>query len=67
VKPLVWIFFQLAIDGDVARIANFFREVGCVKNVLGLEVGLGLGALQVAEVNAKAEVLERLVDKAGVP
>ena len=66
VKALVWVFLELTVDGDVARVANFFGQVGCVKNVLGFEVGVGLGAFQVAQVNPQAKVFERLVDEARV-
>ncbi len=46
VKAFVGVFFQMPEDGDVAGVTNFFRQVGGVKNVFGLEVGVGLGALQ---------------------
>ena len=42
VKTFVRMSFQLAEDGDVAGVANFFGKVGRVKNVLGLEVGEAL-------------------------
>jgi hypothetical protein len=57
---------ELAEDGDVARVADLLGQVGRVEDVLGLEVGVGLGALQVAQVHAQAEVLQALVDEAGV-
>ena len=47
-KALVWIFFQLAKDGDVARIANLLGQIGRIENVLGLEVGVSLGAFEIA-------------------
>ena len=56
VEALVWIFFQLTVDGDVTRIANFLGQVSGVENVFGLEVGISLGALQIAQVNAQTKV-----------
>ena len=56
VKALVWIAFKLPEDRDVTGVADFFAQVGCVKNVLWLEVGVGLGALEVAQVEAQAKV-----------
>jgi hypothetical protein len=57
---------RLAEDGDVARIADLLRQVGGVEDELRLEVGVLLGARQEAQVDADAEVLQRLVDEAGV-
>ena len=65
-EPFVRVFFQLAKDRDVARVADFFRQVGRVENILRLEIGISLGALEISQINTQTEVLERLVDKAGV-
>ena len=66
VEAFVGVAFQLAVNGDVTRVADFFGQISRVKNVLGLEVFVGLGALQVAHVNPHAEVFERLVDETSV-
>ena len=65
-EPFIRIFFQLPKYRDVARITDFFGQVGRIENVLGLEIGVCLGALEVTQINTQTEVLERLVDKAGV-
>ena len=67
VEALLGVLFKLAINGDVTRIANLFRQVRCVVNVFGFEVGVFLGALQVAQVNAQVKITQRQVDETGVP
>jgi hypothetical protein len=44
VKAFFGMLFELPEDGDVARIANLFRQVGRVVNVFGFEEGVLLGA-----------------------
>ena len=66
VEALVWISFQLTVDGDVAGIANFLGQVSRVENVFGFEVGIGLGALQVTQVDTQTKVLQSLIDETGV-
>ena len=57
-KRLLRVALELAEDRDVARVADLLRQVGRVEDVLRLEVGVGLGALQEAQVDAEAEVLQ---------
>ena len=42
-KAQLRVALHLAVNGDVARVPNLFRQVGGVKNVLGFEIGLLLG------------------------
>ena len=58
VETFVWILFQLTVNGDVTGVANFLGQIGRVKNVLGLEVGVGLGALQITQVDPQAKVFQ---------
>jgi hypothetical protein len=53
VEALVGVALELAEDGDVARVADLLGQVGRVEDVLGLEVGVGLGALEPAQVQPR--------------
>ena len=64
VKAFFGVLFELAEDGDVAGVADFFGQVGRVVNVFGLEEGVLLGPLQVPQVDAQIEVAQRQVDEA---
>jgi hypothetical protein len=67
VEAALGMTLEVAEDGDVARVADLLRQVGGVEDELRLEEGVLLGARQEAEVDADAEVLQRVVDEAGVP
>ena len=58
VEALVWIFFQLTVDGDVTRIANFLGQVSGVENVFGLEISVGLHLFQ-AQIHFLRHLLVR--------
>ena len=58
---------ELAEDGDVAGVADLLAEVGGVEDELRLEVVVLLRLGQEAEVDADPDVLQRVVDEAGVP
>ena len=66
VKAFFGVLFELAEDGDVARVADLLGQVSRVVNVFGLEEGVLLGALQVAQIDAQVEVAQRQVDEARV-
>ena len=59
-------FLKVAIDRDVAPVANFLREIGGVEDELGLEVGVGLVGCQETEIELQTEIGHRLVQEAGV-
>ena len=67
VETFVRMALQLAVDRDVAGVADLLGQVGRVEDVLGLEVGVGLGAFEAAEVHAQAVVLQGRVQEARVP
>ena len=60
------VFFEVAIDGDIAPIANFLRKIGGVKDIGGFEIGVGLVGCQEAEIELQAEISHGLVQKAGM-
>ena len=62
----VRIGLQMAEDGDVAGVADLLGQVGRVENELRLEVGVFLGLGEKAEIDADVEILQRVVDEAGV-
>ena len=45
VKTLVRVLFELPVNGDVSGVANFLGQISRVKNILGFEIGVSLGAL----------------------
>jgi len=57
---------EVAIDGDVAPVANFLGEIGGVEDELGLEEGVLLALGQKAQVELEVEVRHRLVEEASV-
>ena len=57
---------ELAVDGDVAGVADLLRQVGGVEDELRPEVGVFLGLGQEAQIDADAELLQRVVDEAGM-
>jgi hypothetical protein len=57
---------DLPVNGDIACIPNFLRQVGCVKDVFWLEEGVLLFPREKAKVDADAEVLQPLIDESGV-
>ena len=66
VEALFGVPFQVAEYSDIARVADLLRQVGGIVDVLGLEIGVILLALQEAKVHRDTEVLEAAVDEAGV-
>ncbi len=58
--------FELAVDGDVAGVADLFRQIGRVENEFRLEEMVFFRPCEKAEVDAGIEVAQRLVDEAGV-
>ena len=62
-KALVRMRFQLAENLDVARIADLLGQIGRIKNVFRLEVGVLLVTLQITEINAEPIVLQRGIQK----
>mmetsp|Transcript_20199 Transcript_20199/g.37340 ORF Transcript_20199/g.37340 Transcript_20199/m.37340 type:complete len:252 (+) Transcript_20199:232-987(+) len=67
VEALFRVAFELPVDADVAGIADLLGEIGRVEDVFRLEVGVGLGLLELHQVHAQPEVLQRLVDEVGMP
>src|SRR4051794_21502211 len=57
---------ELPVDGDVAGVADLLGEIGGVEDELRPEVGVLLGPRQEAQIDADTEVLERVVDEAGM-
>ena len=57
---------HLAIDGDVARIADLLGQIGRVEDELRLEVGVFLRLGEEAEIYADLEVLQDVVDETSV-
>ena len=57
---------EMAEDGDVAGVADLLGQVGRVEDELRPEEGVLLGLGQEAEIDADAEVLQRVVDEAGM-
>ena len=66
VEAALGVALELAEDRDVAGVADLLRQVGGVEDELRLEVGVLLGLGQEAEIDADAEVLQRVVDEAGM-
>jgi hypothetical protein len=66
VNPTLRMLLELPEDGDVARIANFFRKVRRVENELGLKISILFSLRQKSQINANIEVFERIVDKTGM-
>ena len=64
VETFLRMALELAKNCDVAGVTDFFGQVGRIKNIFWLEIGVCLGALEVAHVNAQAKIFQRLVDKA---
>ena len=62
----VRIALELAEDGDVAGVADLLRQVGRVEDELRPEVGVLLRLGQEAQIDADAEILQRVVDEAGM-
>ena len=45
VETALWVTLKMAVNRDVARIPNFFRQVGRIKNEFRPKVGVFLVAL----------------------
>lgn len=56
VQLVVGVALQVAVDGDVAPVANLLRQVGGVDDVLGLEVGVLPVLGQEAKIQGQVEV-----------
>ena len=67
VEAQLRVLLEQTIDGDVARVADLLRQVGGVEDELRLEVGVLLRLRQEGEVHRDVEILERVVDEAGMP
>ncbi len=44
-ETALWVTLKMAVNRDVARIPNFFRQVGRIKNEFRPKVGVFLVAL----------------------
>jgi hypothetical protein len=66
VEPLLGMLLEVAVDGDVAGVADLLGEVGRVVDELRLEVGVLLRLGQEAEIDADVGLAQRVVDEAGV-
>ena len=66
-EPAVGVPLELAIDGDVAGVADLLREIGRVEDEFRPEERVFLDLGEEAEVDADPEILQRVVDEAGVP
>ena len=66
VKPHLRVFFQMAVDGDVAGIANLFRQIGGVKDEFGLEIGVFLGLGQKAQIDSNPGLAQGVIDETGM-
>ena len=60
------VFFEVAIDGDIAPITNFLRKISGVKDIGRFEIGVGLVSCQEAEIELQAEISHGLVEEAGM-
>ena len=67
VEPLIGVRLKMAIDRDIAGIANFFGEIGRIKDEFGPEIGVFFGFGQKAQVHGHARFAQRIVDKPGMP
>ena len=65
-EPLFGMTLEMAIDGDVARIADLLRQIGRVEDELWLEVSVFFGTCQKAQINANVEILQHFIDEAGM-
>jgi hypothetical protein len=59
--------FELPEDRDVSGITDLLGKVGRVEDEFGTEVGVLLCPGEKPEIDPDAEVLERVIDEAGVP
>ena len=62
----VGVLLEVAVDGDVAPVANLFGEIGGVEDELRLEERVGLVGGQEAEIELNAKVTHGFVEEAGV-
>ncbi len=62
----VGVLLEVAVDRDVAPVADLFREVGGVEDELRLEEGVGLVRRQEAEVKLHTKVAHGFVEEAGM-
>ena len=60
------VLLQVAVNGDIAPVANFLGEIGGVKDELRFEEGVGLIGGEEAQVELEPEIAHRLVEKACV-
>ena len=67
VKAPLGMALELPVDRDVAGVADLLREIGRIEDELRPEESVFLGLGQEAEIDADAEVFQRVVDEAGVP
>ena len=65
-EALVRALLEVAEDGDVAGVADLFRQVRGVVDELGLEERVLLGTREKAQVDAHIEVVQRMVDESGM-
>lgn len=63
VQLLVGVVLEIAVDGDVAPVADLLREVRRVQDVLGLEEGVLAVLGKEAQVERDPEVGEGLVEE----
>ena len=65
-ETALWVTLKMAVNRDVARIPNLFRQVGRIKNEFRPKVGVFLIALENTQVDSHTQFVQRAINKARV-
>ena len=61
-----WMLLQVAINGDVAPVANLLTQISGVEDEFRLEEGIGLAGGQEAQVQLQPKISHGFIEEAGM-
>ena len=65
-ETVLGMFFQVAVNCDVARISDFFRKICRIENELRLEECVFLCLGQKTQVHTNIKILQCIINKTGM-